>query len=61
MACSFGTFLGIGNELQTSGLKYTMPSKSAFLTGVAVVLVPVFLALFWKAKTSAALRVRRSP
>jgi len=25
-----------------------MPSKSAFLTGVAVVLVPVFLALFWK-------------
>jgi len=43
-----GTLLGIGNELQTSGLKYTMPSKSAFLTGVAVVLVPVFLALFWK-------------
>src|SRR5437870_7727977 len=43
-----GTLLGIGNELQTSGLKYTMPSKSAFLTGVAVVLVPLFLALFWK-------------
>jgi len=43
-----GILLGIGNELQTSGLKYTMPSKSAFLTGVAVVLVPVFLALFWK-------------
>ena len=43
-----GTLLGIGNELQTSGLKYTMPSKSAFLSGVAVVLVPVFLALFWK-------------
>jgi len=43
-----GTLLGIGNELQTSGLKYTMPSKSAFLSGVAVVLVPVFLALFWE-------------
>ena len=43
-----GTFLWMGNELQTYGLKYTTPSKSAFLTGVSVVLVPVFLALFWK-------------
>jgi drug/metabolite transporter (DMT)-like permease len=43
-----GTFLCVGNELQTVGLKYTMPSKSAFLTGVSVVLVPLFLALFWK-------------
>jgi len=43
-----GSFLFLGNELQTVGLKYTMPSKSAFLTGVSVVLVPVFLALFWK-------------
>ena len=41
-------FLFIGNELQTSGLKYTTPSKSAFLTGVSVVLVPVLLAVFWK-------------
>ena len=43
-----GVFLFIGNELQTVGLKYTTPSKSAFLTGVSVVLVPVLLALFWK-------------
>jgi drug/metabolite transporter (DMT)-like permease len=43
-----GVFLFIGNELQTTGLKYTTPSKSAFLTGVSVVLVPVLLALFWK-------------
>src|SRR3989442_9295071 len=43
-----GSFLFLGNELQTVGLKYTMPSKSAFLTGVSVVLVPVFLALFWR-------------
>ncbi len=43
-----GTFLFLGNELQTDGLKYTTASKSAFLTGVSVVLVPVFLALFWK-------------
>lgn len=43
-----GSFLFLGNELQTSGLKYTSASKSAFLTGVSVVLVPVFLAMFWK-------------
>jgi drug/metabolite transporter (DMT)-like permease len=50
----YGALLGflmwLGSELQISGLKYTMPSKSAFLTGVAVVLVPVFLAIFWKRK-----------
>jgi drug/metabolite transporter (DMT)-like permease len=43
-----GVFLFVGNELQTTGLKYTTPSKSAFLTGVSVVLVPVLLAVFWK-------------
>ena len=43
-----GVFLFIGNELQTVGLKYTSASKSAFLTGVSVVLVPVLLAVFWK-------------
>ena len=46
--CLVGIFLFIGNELQTSGLKYTTPSKSAFLTGVSVVLVPVLLSVFWK-------------
>ncbi len=45
-----GGLLFLGNELQTTGLKYTMPSKSAFLTGMAVVLVPVFLTLFWRRK-----------
>lgn len=43
-----GTFLFLGNEFQTTGLQYTAASKSAFLTGVSVVLVPVFLALFWR-------------
>jgi drug/metabolite transporter (DMT)-like permease len=43
-----GVFLFMGNELQTTGLKFTTPSKSAFLTGVSVVLVPVLLAVFWK-------------
>jgi drug/metabolite transporter (DMT)-like permease len=45
-----GFLLWFGSELQITGLKYTMPSKSAFLTGMAVVLVPIFLAIFWKRK-----------
>lgn len=43
-----GTLLWLGYEFQTKGLVYTTPSKSAFLTGVSVVLVPVFLALGWR-------------
>jgi drug/metabolite transporter (DMT)-like permease len=46
--CLVGVFLFVGNELQTTGLKYTTASKSALLTGVSVVLVPVLLAVFWK-------------
>jgi len=43
-----GTLLWMGYEFQTTGLVLTTPSKSAFLTGVSVVLVPVFLALLWR-------------
>ncbi len=43
-----GLCMFLGYEFQTSGLALTTPSKSAFLTGVSVVLVPVFLALFWR-------------
>lgn len=43
-----GLFLWLGYEFQTSGLRFTTPSKSGFLTGVSVVLVPLFLAMFWK-------------
>ena len=43
-----GTLLWMGYEFQTTGLVYTTPSKSAFLTGISVVLVPVFLALIWR-------------
>jgi drug/metabolite transporter (DMT)-like permease len=46
-----GAFIGIllwlSYQLQTIGLKYTTPSKSAFLTGICVVLVPLLLALFF--------------
>src|SRR2546423_1022049 len=47
-----GAFLWAGYEFQTQGLIYTTPSKSAFLTGVSVVLVPIFLALFWRKRTN---------
>jgi len=47
-----GGLLWVGNELQTSGMRYTTASKSAFLTGLSVVLVPIFAALFWKSKIS---------
>ncbi len=41
-----GTFLFLGYVLQTVGLRYTTPSKSAFLTGLSIVMVPVFAAVF---------------
>ena len=37
-----GALLAAGYELQTVGLLYTTPSHSAFLTGLVVVLVPLF-------------------
>ena len=43
-----GAFMWLGYAFQTTGLRLTTPSKSGFLTGVSVVLVPVFLAMFWK-------------
>lgn len=43
-----GTLLWLGYEFQTVGLLYTSASKSAFLTGISVVLVPLFLAVFWR-------------
>jgi drug/metabolite transporter (DMT)-like permease len=41
-----GLFLFAGYVLQTVGLRYTTPSKSAFLTGLSIVMVPVFAAVF---------------
>jgi drug/metabolite transporter (DMT)-like permease len=40
-----GVFLFSGYLLQTIGLRYTTPSKAAFITGLCVVMVPVFSAL----------------
>jgi drug/metabolite transporter (DMT)-like permease len=43
-----GLFLFLGYQFQTTGLNLTTPSKSAFITGLAMVLVPIFLSLFWQ-------------
>jgi drug/metabolite transporter (DMT)-like permease len=45
-----GIFLWLGYEFQTGGLVHTTPSKSAFLTAVSVVLVPLFLAVIFHRK-----------
>jgi drug/metabolite transporter (DMT)-like permease len=37
---------------QTAGLKYTTPSKAAFITGASVVLVPLLLALFTRRRVN---------
>jgi len=41
-----GIFLFFGYLAQTVGLQYTTASKSAFITGLSVVMVPVFAAVF---------------
>lgn len=40
-----GIFLAAGYQLQTSGLARTTPAKSAFITGLVVVFVPLFTAI----------------
>jgi drug/metabolite transporter (DMT)-like permease len=45
-----GIFLYLGYAFQTSGLKLTTPSKSAFLTGTSSVLVPLMLVAIWRAR-----------
>ena len=46
-----GVFLYLGYALQTAGLRLTTPSKSAFLTGISTVLVPLILLAFWRSRT----------
>lgn len=42
-----GAFLAIGYALQTVGLQYTTPTKSAFITGLSVALVPLLLGILF--------------
>jgi drug/metabolite transporter (DMT)-like permease len=40
-----GLFLAMGYQFQTAGLRLTTPSKSAFITGMVVVIVPLLLVI----------------
>jgi drug/metabolite transporter (DMT)-like permease len=48
-----GLFMFGGYAFQTAGIARTTASKAAFITGLSVVLVPVFLAAFWRKKIGA--------
>jgi drug/metabolite transporter (DMT)-like permease len=48
-----GAIMFGGYAFQTAGISRTTPSKAAFITGISVVFVPIFLALFWRRKISA--------
>jgi drug/metabolite transporter (DMT)-like permease len=48
-----GFFMLGGYVFQTAGLKFTTPSKAAFITGSSVVLVPVLLAAFGRRRLNA--------
>jgi drug/metabolite transporter (DMT)-like permease len=43
-----GLLLFSGAALQQAGLKYTTAGNAGFITGLYVVIIPVFLALFWR-------------
>ncbi|HEX3472147.1 MAG TPA: DMT family transporter [Silvibacterium sp.] len=42
-----GFCLAMGYQFQTAGLRLTTPSKSAFITGLVVVIVPLLLIIPW--------------
>jgi drug/metabolite transporter (DMT)-like permease len=48
-----GFFMLGGYAFQTAGLKFTTPSKAAFITGSSVVLVPVILAVSGRRRINA--------
>jgi drug/metabolite transporter (DMT)-like permease len=47
-----GIFLFIGYAFQTLGLLFTTPSKAGFVTGLSVVMVPLFSFVFFKRSPS---------
>ena len=42
-----GFFLATGYQFQTTGLRLTTPSKSAFITGMTVIFVPLLITVPW--------------
>lgn len=55
-----GFFLAAGYEFQTAGLALTTPSKSAFLTGMIVIFVPILAMLPGIRTRGATLRIPRT-
>lgn len=49
---ALGALIGVGFIGQTTGLLYTTPAKSAFITGITTPLVPVVAYAFWRARPS---------
>jgi drug/metabolite transporter (DMT)-like permease len=45
LGAAAGLFLGLGYQLQTTGLMYTTASRAAFITGLVVVMVPLMSAI----------------
>jgi drug/metabolite transporter (DMT)-like permease len=45
-----GCLLVLGSGFQQAGLKYTNAGNAGFITGLYVVLIPLFLAVFWRRK-----------
>jgi len=50
-----GFFYFVSIVAQTFGLRFTTASKGAFITAISVIMVPVFLAIFFKEKSSTSL------
>ena len=47
-----GVLLACGSNFQQAGLSTTHVSNAAFITGLYVMIIPVFLMVFWKEKTA---------
>lgn len=54
MSVTLGVLVLAGYWLQTAGLQYTTPSRSAFLTGVGIVAVPLFDRLIYRTRLQSA-------
>src|ERR1700730_10556841 len=56
-----GFFMFAGYAFQTTGLKFTSPSKAAFITGSSVVIVPLLMAVFSKRRVTSWIWLARWP
>ncbi|MDT7807079.1 MAG: hypothetical protein QOJ70_892 [Acidobacteriota bacterium] len=49
---TLGAFIGAAFLLQTTGLLYTTPAKSAFISGLTTPLIPIVAYVVWRARPS---------